>query len=653
MKFSDYTLFIMQDGTVKVCGDNRHGQLGLGHRNTPVSTVTDLPLTGVKDIVCGSNHTFFIMQDGTIKCCGYNRYGQLGLGFTTPDPYAYPTVTDLPFTGVKNIVCGSYHTFFIMQDGTVKCCGRNQHGQLGLGHKNDPVSTVRNLPLTGVKNIVCGSSYTFFIMQDGSVKCCGRNDFGQLGLGFTTPSPYAYPTVTDLPFTGVKNIVCGESHTFFIMEDGTIKCCGRNDYGQLGLGYSGDDVVNVTDLQLANVKKVVCGEYHTIFVMEDGTLKGCGHNSSGQLGLGHTDNVSVITDLFSAEVKDVACGFNHTFFIMNDDTVKGCGDNRYGQLGIGNTDNQPSPVTVPDISNFDRFPHSGDVEEPTPPVARNVTIIGEPQIGQILIGSYEYYDEDGDLEGESVFRWLIADTVDGEYTPIDGATNITYTVTANDINKYFKFEVTPISIGGDDMSKIGSPVLSAAIGPVVYPATIPEAKNVAITGTLAVGETLTGSYEYFDINGDPEQGTIIKWYRGDSSTGPWSEITSANGNTYTLTETDVGKYIKFEVTPANANETGEPAFAVSASQVEYPPTPPVASNVVITGIPEVGKTLTGNYDYFDINGDPEGESTFRWLRSDTENGEYTAIPGATSKTYVVTEQDVGKWIKFEVTPVSQ
>ena len=639
MKFSYHTFFIMQDGSIKCCGRNDSGQLGLGF-TTPspyaYPTVTELPFTGVKDIVCGQYHTFFIMQDGTIKCCGYNGYGQLGLGHTN-DPVS--TVTNLPFTGVRKIVCGANHTFFIMQDGTVKCCGHNSYGQLGLGHTDTPVSTVTDLPFTGVKNIVCGEFYTFFIMQDGTIKCCGHNGNGQLGLGHTNTT---VSTVTDLPFTGVKNIVCGRYHTFFIMQDGTVKCCGNNQYGQLGLGHT-NTVSTVTNLPLTGVRNIVCGYYHTFFIMQDGTVKVCGHNSDGQLGLGHTnDPVSTVTDLPFTGVKDIVCGQYHTFFIMNDNTVKGCGDNRYGQLGMGNTDDVPSPVTIPGISN----------EEPTPPVARNVTIIGEPQIGQILIGSYEYYDEDGDLEGESVFRWLIADTVGGEYTPIDGATNITYTVTANDINKYFKFEVTPISIGGDDMSKIGSPVLSAAIGPVVYPATIPEARNVAITGTLAVGETLTGSYEYFDINGDPEQGTIIKWYRGDSPTGPWSEITSANGNTYTLTETDVGKYIKFEVTPANANETGEPAFAVSASQVEYPPTPPVARNVVITGIPEVGKTLTGNYDYFDINGDPEGESTFRWLRSDTENGEYTAIPGATGKTYVVTEQDVGKWIKFEVTPVS-
>lgn len=84
MKFSNYTFFIMKDGSVKCCGVNSQGQLGLGHKNS-VSTVTDLPFSGVKNIVCGDRHTFFVMKDGSVKCCGFNTYGQLGLGHrTTP-----------------------------------------------------------------------------------------------------------------------------------------------------------------------------------------------------------------------------------------------------------------------------------------------------------------------------------------------------------------------------------------------------------------------------------------------------------------------------------------------------------------------------------------------------------------------------------------
>ena len=32
----------------------------------------------------------------------------------------------------------------------------------------------------------------------------------------------------------IKHISCGECHTVFVMQDGTVYSCGNNDHGQLG-----------------------------------------------------------------------------------------------------------------------------------------------------------------------------------------------------------------------------------------------------------------------------------------------------------------------------------------------------------------------------------------------------------------------------------
>ncbi|MEK7580442.1 MAG: hypothetical protein AAB465_02435, partial [Patescibacteria group bacterium] len=71
---------------------------------------------------------------------------------------------------------------------------------------------------------------------------------------------------------------------------------------------------------------------------------------------------------------------------------------------------------------------------------------------------------------------------------------------------------------------------------------------------------------------------------------------------------------------------------------------PVAESVIITGTLWVGKTLTGNYTYYDANYDLQGISTYQWYRNNT------AITGATSKTYKLVSADLGATIKFEVTP---
>ncbi len=47
----------------------------------------------------------------------------------------------------------------------------------------------------------------------------------------------------------------------------------------------------------------------------------------------------------------------------------------------------------------------------------------------------------------------------------------------------------------------------------VIPQAAPTATVQAITGTLQVGETLTGHYTYNDVDGDSEGTSTYKWYR--------------------------------------------------------------------------------------------------------------------------------------------
>ncbi|WP_455708901.1 hypothetical protein [Brevibacillus centrosporus] len=95
---------------------------------------------------------------------------------------------------------------------------------------------------------------------------------------------------------------------------------------------------------------------------------------------------------------------------------------------------------------------------------------------------------------------------------------------------------------------------------------------------------------------------------------------------------------KFRWLGRNSNDGGT-VFPINSA--------PVASNVRVIGIPEVGELLTGNYTYSDVNSDREGTSTFKWYADDV------LISGANSNTYTLTASEVGKTIKFEVTPIAQ
>ncbi|MEN6324757.1 MAG: S-layer homology domain-containing protein, partial [Syntrophomonas sp.] len=63
----------------------------------------------------------------------------------------------------------------------------------------------------------------------------------------------------------------------------------------------------------------------------------------------------------------------------------------------------------------------------------------------------------------------------------------------------------------------------------------PVANDVSISGTVQVGQTLTGQYTYSDADGDPEGASICKWYRADTETGAKTVLGSVyNSTTYTV-----------------------------------------------------------------------------------------------------------------------
>ncbi len=132
---------------MKCWGNNEYGGLGDGtmtHRTTPVSVI-GLGGTAVS-IGANGNHTCALLSDGTMKCWGINDFGQLGRGtfgaFATPQ-----SVIGLGGTATS-IALGGGHTCAVMSDATAKCWGENTFGNLGDGtntHRNTPVSVI-NIP---------------------------------------------------------------------------------------------------------------------------------------------------------------------------------------------------------------------------------------------------------------------------------------------------------------------------------------------------------------------------------------------------------------------------------------------------------------------------------------------------------------------------
>ncbi len=99
-----------------------------------------------------------------------------------------------------------------------------------------------------------------------------------------------------------------------------------------------------------------------------------------------------------------------------------------------------------------------------PPYVTDLTIEGWVKVEQTLTASYTFNDPDGHAEGESVYQWYrqpIVRSSRNEWTPIEGANELEYTLTTEDGDKLVAFGVTPVDeygLAGDEVMSVVGPV---------------------------------------------------------------------------------------------------------------------------------------------------------------------------------------------------
>ena len=215
-----------------------------------------------------------------------------------------------------------------------------------------------------VTAISAGIGHTCALIDDGTVRCFGRNEFGQLGLGSTEPIgddevPSSVPAI-ELG-ERVRSVHAGGNHSCAIGESGNLYCWGQNTYGQLGRG----DTEHIGDDELAEVSRPIdfgepvvdaaLGGLHTCVLLESGVVRCFGDGTNGQLGYANTDDIGDNEPAVSVGVVDVggvvesiSAGMIHTCAQLSGGNVVCWGRGEppeatapggWGQLGYGHRDN--------------------------------------------------------------------------------------------------------------------------------------------------------------------------------------------------------------------------------------------------------------------------------------------------------------------------
>ncbi len=300
-------------------------------------------------VSAGLDYTCAVVDDGAVRCWGRNDYGQLGDGTTTSRPT--PALVS-GLTNVAHIELGARHSCALVDSGHVYCWGRNNAGQLGDGTRTDSYTPTPVPGLESVMLLALGRDHTCALLADNTVQCWGSNWFGQLGDGEggaerrnLTPTPV-------YGLTNVRWIASGAIHTCAVLDDRTARCWGLNSYGQLGDGTTTNRLTPTPVSGLRDVDKIALND-HTCATLSDFTLRCWGRNGYGQLGDGTTTERHTPITVPGLNIVDQIGLSTHTCAYLYSETAQCWGLNSNGQLGDGTTTNRLSPgEPVPELDDI-------------------------------------------------------------------------------------------------------------------------------------------------------------------------------------------------------------------------------------------------------------------------------------------------------------
>jgi alpha-tubulin suppressor-like RCC1 family protein len=301
------TCAVLADSTARCWGQNNHGQLGDGtdvgtdgdafdRRFAPVQVGT---LDGIIDISIWADHACAITDDDgdgtgdTVWCWGWNNYRQLGDG-TNEDRFSPVQVQGLP-AGVApvDVEAGGSHTCLLLADETVSCWGSG--GRLGRGAIASAGLAPGPVPgVTGAVDISVGRNHTCVVLTGGTVSCWGQNESNVLTNRDAAVIAQSPATVTGV--SGAIEVTAGYSSTCVRHGDGTAKCWGANQYGQLGDGSPNPDgEVQPVFMNTGSASAItaVSSNYHSWCALLADTSVVCwGYYFHGNLGVGLLNHTS-------------------------------------------------------------------------------------------------------------------------------------------------------------------------------------------------------------------------------------------------------------------------------------------------------------------------------------------------------------------------
>ena len=252
----------------------------------------------------------------------------------------------------------------------------------------------------------------------------------------------------------------------------------------------------------------------------------------------------------------------------------------------------------------------------TPPEALSVTFVPtDPTRGTGLAVDYTYYDADGDSEQGTQIRWKLNGNNVGD---LDDQTSVSQTWLA-------KGQEWTCTVTVKDGTDQGDPV---TIGPVTINNTLPIARNLELTPENPLDtDELELDYDYFDLDGEPQQGTEIRWYL-DGARIP--ELDNEDSVSPLMIRS--GDQWEASVKPHDGDEFGEIVYT-GVVVIGSSNNPPVATVYVSpVGNARTDDALQVNVGWTDPDGDTVQSTEIRWFRDGVQVSAYNDLTAVLSES---------------------
>jgi cysteine-rich repeat protein len=266
---------------------------------------------------------------------------------------------------VTRLVAGEAFTCAVLGDGSLRCWGRNDSGQLGLGdlenRGDQPGELGGNLPSSSfdhpVSDLALGARHACAI-SDGVVYCWGDGTSGALGQG--NESMKTAPARVDIGPGTPAAVAAGEGFSCVMLDDGAVRCWGAGAALGAGSGAIGDEpdemgenLKNAPLSDFGEATQIAARRQHVCALLDTQRVAcwGGGQSSPKQAK--------------PIRVQSIAVGSEHWCVLNHRRDVQCWGAGGLGQLGndeaMDRTDAQladaklPSPGVIDGLSIGDSF----------------------------------------------------------------------------------------------------------------------------------------------------------------------------------------------------------------------------------------------------------------------------------------------------------